>query len=131
MIRRPPRSTRTDTLFPYTTLFRSTPRDRLTFKLIDNELDADLSLRLSLDQYRENPYQRGCDASGDHGCATTSLLNNGYNADSGRSTLTPTQEIGRASCRERVCQYVKISVVAVSLIQKNEKRANSKATNSR
>src|SRR3546814_5876538 len=29
MIRRPPRSTRTDTHFPYTTLFRSTPR-RLT-----------------------------------------------------------------------------------------------------
>src|SRR3546814_19473608 len=26
MIRRPPRSTRTDTLFPYTTLFRSRPR---------------------------------------------------------------------------------------------------------
>src|SRR3546814_9151716 len=26
MIRRPPRSTRTDTLFPYTTLFRSFPR---------------------------------------------------------------------------------------------------------
>src|SRR3546814_20541033 len=28
MIRRPPRSTRTDTLFPYTTLFRSTPARR-------------------------------------------------------------------------------------------------------
>src|SRR3546814_8902296 len=28
MIRRPPRSTRTDTLFPYTTLFRSTARPR-------------------------------------------------------------------------------------------------------
>src|SRR3546814_2144501 len=28
MIRRPPRSTRTDTLFPYTTLFRSRLRDR-------------------------------------------------------------------------------------------------------
>src|SRR3546814_16954807 len=27
MIRRPPRSTRTDTLFPYTTLFRSVPDD--------------------------------------------------------------------------------------------------------
>src|SRR3546814_13910108 len=27
MIRRPPRSTRTDTLFPYTTLFRSTTRE--------------------------------------------------------------------------------------------------------
>src|SRR3546814_5488547 len=28
MIRRPPRSTRTDTLFPYTTLFRSTRKGR-------------------------------------------------------------------------------------------------------
>src|SRR3546814_7202431 len=27
MIRRPPRSTRTDTLFPYTTLFRSVPAE--------------------------------------------------------------------------------------------------------
>src|SRR3546814_7847433 len=32
MIRRPPRSTRTDTLFPYTTLFRSAPvRGCITF----------------------------------------------------------------------------------------------------
>src|SRR3546814_15887780 len=30
------------------------------------------------------------------------------------------EEIGRASCRERVCQYVSISVVAVSL--KNKKK---------
>src|SRR3546814_6096497 len=29
MIRRPPRSTRTDTLFPYTTLFRSPRRHRI------------------------------------------------------------------------------------------------------
>src|SRR3546814_15619062 len=28
---------------------------------------------------------------------------------------TPMDQIGRASCRERVCQYVSISVVAVSL----------------
>src|SRR3546814_12842333 len=28
-------------------------------------------------------------------------------------------EIGRASCRERVCQYVSISVVAVALKKKN------------
>src|SRR3546814_5210671 len=35
MIRRPPRSTRTDTLFPYTTLFRSPrlPDDQLIFTL--------------------------------------------------------------------------------------------------
>src|SRR3546814_10385217 len=31
MIRRPPRSTRTDTLFPYTTLFRSPNTSRLAF----------------------------------------------------------------------------------------------------
>src|SRR3546814_11427412 len=33
MIRRPPRSTRTDTLFPYTTLFRSTQHQRITIRL--------------------------------------------------------------------------------------------------
>src|SRR3546814_18409821 len=31
----------------------------------------------------------------------------------------PRAQIGRASCRERVCQYVEISVVAVSLKKKN------------
>src|SRR3546814_13011977 len=29
-------------------------------------------------------------------------------------------QIGRASCRERVCQYVEVSVVAVSLKKKNK-----------
>src|SRR3546814_4491461 len=39
MIRRPPRSTRTDTLFPYTTLFRSLPgHDRLVRDLCDYDL---------------------------------------------------------------------------------------------
>src|SRR3546814_18080332 len=32
--------------------------------------------------------------------------------------ISPSEEIGRASCRERVCQYVSISVVAVSLKKK-------------
>src|SRR3546814_1853579 len=36
MIRRPPRSTRTDTLFPYTTLFRSSP----FYQLIRRESDV-------------------------------------------------------------------------------------------
>src|SRR3546814_13958653 len=31
-------------------------------------------------------------------------------------------EIGRASCRERVCQYVSISVVAVSLQKKTKNK---------
>src|SRR3546814_14517752 len=34
MIRRPPRSTRTDTLFPYTTLFRSVVHDRRVERFI-------------------------------------------------------------------------------------------------
>src|SRR3546814_16827161 len=40
MIRRPPRSTRTDTLFPYTTLFRSQPvrMSNQTQQLIDDEI---------------------------------------------------------------------------------------------
>src|SRR3546814_9065588 len=35
MIRRPPRSTRTDTLFPYTTLFRSRGLDRVGVVAVD------------------------------------------------------------------------------------------------
>src|SRR3546814_18219654 len=43
MIRRPPRSTRTDTLFPYTTLFRSfsqAPSATPAQKTIRNQLEA-------------------------------------------------------------------------------------------
>src|SRR3546814_16001265 len=41
---------------------------------------------------------------------------------SDRASGSPAKQIGRASCRERVCQYVSISVVAVSL-KKKKKRA--------
>src|SRR3546814_17079603 len=46
MIRRPPRSTRPDTLFPYTTLFRSRPAgagvdlDQVNDAILDRELDV-------------------------------------------------------------------------------------------
>src|SRR3546814_20292770 len=36
------------------------------------------------------------------------------------------RQIGRASCRERVCQYVSISVVAVSLKKKQYSKTNKK-----
>src|SRR3546814_19404790 len=36
------------------------------------------------------------------------------------TSLTGTEPIGRASCRERVCQYVSISVVGVSLKKKQQ-----------
>src|SRR3546814_14224797 len=38
------------------------------------------------------------------------------------SRLTRGREIGRASCRERVCQYVWISVVAVSVKKKKNQQ---------
>src|SRR3546814_16214604 len=40
MIRRPPRSTRTDTLFPYTTLFRSSARGDFEFLDVDRGEDV-------------------------------------------------------------------------------------------
>src|SRR3546814_7773179 len=47
MIRRPPRSTRTDTLFPYTTLFRSDLVDR---PLMGGGLAADVKVRFGVDR---------------------------------------------------------------------------------
>src|SRR3546814_3362068 len=44
MIRRPPRSTRTDTLFPYTTLFRSLQEPRVSSKKGDYGLGSALWL---------------------------------------------------------------------------------------
>src|SRR3546814_2357382 len=45
MIRRPPRSTRTDTLFPYTTLFRSVPTDTVT-RLVAEAMSRDLGQQI-------------------------------------------------------------------------------------
>src|SRR3546814_19378281 len=55
MIRRPPRSTRTDTLFPYTTLFRS----QITLKLIAPIIERRDNARLSHPQLRPAS-RRGC-----------------------------------------------------------------------
>src|SRR3546814_10979551 len=50
MIRRPPRSTRTDTLFPYTTLFRSpgAVENALFFRGEDLRIDIGASMHLEL-----------------------------------------------------------------------------------
>src|SRR3546814_8909926 len=55
MIRRPPRSTRTDTLFPYTTLFRS-----LALDLPRNQRPVRLGqiLRRTPDSPKEQPFKR-------------------------------------------------------------------------
>src|SRR3546814_20195798 len=60
MIRRPPRSTRTDTLFPYTTLFRSHSRFRCTAQkmLID---DVGCTSRTGLTQPRCSAFRNDFD----------------------------------------------------------------------
>lgn len=56
-----------------------TPADRLTVKVINNDTDANLSIRQSLQQYRLNPYQDGCEVLAAPGCASLSLFVNGFN----------------------------------------------------
>jgi iron complex outermembrane receptor protein len=58
---------------------KATPDDRFTFKLINNDVVARLPLRLSLNQYNQNPFQSGCELPGTLGCGTVSLFNNGFN----------------------------------------------------
>src|SRR3546814_4079421 len=55
MIRRPPRSTRTDTLFPYTTLFRSTPLCTLAMPDTNGFLRLRLWTRQEHDRYPQCP----------------------------------------------------------------------------
>src|SRR3546814_3285616 len=64
MIRRPPRSTRTDTLFPYTTLFRSIVLHRLRRTRAVEEARA---IRRAADLYGQAP--RAVDAGDRHAIA--------------------------------------------------------------
>src|SRR3546814_11601412 len=45
-----------------------------------------------------------------------------------RRSLCSNHEIGRASCRERVCQYVSISVVAVTLKKNKRKKKHTETS---
>src|SRR3546814_19950663 len=99
MIRRPPRSTRTDTLFPYTTLFRSHTghRDRLagrTAALGQGDVEQPRRFaRVVVEQLVEVAHAE------EHQHVRVLRLG-------GEELLHQWGEIGRASCRERVCQYV-------------------------
>src|SRR3546814_17668396 len=105
MIRRPPRSTRTDTRFPYTTLFRSVPDRHL----------ADLPRRpLRVGPVGDRRRRQAAPRLGRGGADVHRPV------QAGRLPARPVghpgeepglfrgqpEEIGRASCRERVCQYV-------------------------
>src|SRR3546814_10955249 len=104
MIRLPPRSTRTDTLFPYTTLFRSdrtgdgrVARDPV---LGDIPVVGDVGEILVADD--DQQIEVGLIAV--LGLVHPVIAGVGAEQDDLVDLAAP--QIGRASCRERVCQYV-------------------------
>src|SRR3546814_18718151 len=108
MIRRPPRSTRTDTLFPYTTLFRSEQRlARQRYLLGDRLTEADWRLFTTL--VRFDPVYHGhfkCNLR--RLCDYPNLWNYTselYQVPGVAEPVNLHHMIGRASGRERVCQY--------------------------
>src|SRR3546814_13499694 len=108
MILRPPRSPRTDTLFPHTTLFRCPDRLRAAER---RKLDAQSAVAAAISGSRRNGVRRDQGAIG----STDPQGASGGSAAAFASLRRTGTQIGRASCRERVCQYVEISVVAVTL----------------
>src|SRR3546814_15591593 len=124
MRRRPPRSTRTDTLFPYTTLFRSTGIDlaggssAVAVTLAD-ALTVQGGVNGATGIFLGDGTTQVLDLAGpvniqsNGGLATGVRSGNSYGNVQivSRDTLSDTNsdgvaEIGRASCRERVCQVV-------------------------
>src|SRR3546814_15338306 len=108
MIRRPPRSTRTDTLLPYTTLFRSRAGDAEQHLVL-------LAAGHACDQFADRlrlvalGLVGGLQVIGDAALA----FRRPFGAVRGeireirvRETVRILDQIGRASCRERVCQSV-------------------------
>src|SRR3546814_19242112 len=101
MIRRPPRSTRTDTLFPYTTLFRSGHFIAESFGSAGQHLAfASRDIFATVAALKQNGFR------------PLAISPNYYDDIEARFGLEPDlvdrlrAEIGRASCRERVGQYV-------------------------
>src|SRR3546814_20271392 len=122
MIRRPPRSTRTDTLFPYTTLFRSgvfgtrTAEQQLVIfgALAVDAKDADLAgmmVAAGVDAARDLDLELANVELTLHVRETLrNLLRQRDRARVGEGAIIEPgagdDEIGRESCRARVCQYV-------------------------
>src|SRR3546814_17772082 len=119
MIRRPPRSTRTDTLFPYTTLFRS-PEGRLLARIGERETGAGEDVRLeALDRLLEHRDVHRRDVPlalqtelidfgllGSGEARTRDEVRNAQTARNDRGQIRCERKSGRASCRERVSKYV-------------------------
>src|SRR3546814_16661997 len=110
MCRRSPSSTRTDTLFPYPDLF-------LLVILVDVDTADVLAVEAGLVGDRADDVARldvVCAADRD-----AVGLHAGFRCAARPRCTGRTFQIGRATCRDRVCQVVSIAVVAVSLKKKN------------
>src|SRR3546814_16089366 len=110
MIRRPPRSTRTDTLFPYTTLFRSEGRavaQRLLAQadVVLESYRPGVAKRLEVDYERAKALNPGVVYCSITGYGQTGPLAAIPGHDLVIQSMTGLK-IGRASCRERVWQDV-------------------------
>src|SRR3546814_13863966 len=111
MIRRPPRSIRTDTLFPYTTLCRSSRvlnlaeyksrADRLSDHLPWAALVAPGVVLNKDGSFLRTLAFRGPDLES---ATEAELIGACARANNVLKRLGTGWEIGRASCRERVCQ---------------------------
>src|SRR3546814_13054731 len=122
MIRRPPRSTRTDTLFPYTTLFRS-PGEKVLARIVRQKPSFDTARLERIIKPSSQRVEPACPyfcVCG--GCAIQHLEPTAQVAVKSRVVEDAFWHIvkqnGSASCRERVCQYVSIWVFAFTLIKK-------------
>src|SRR3546814_17576205 len=110
MIRRPPRSTRTDTLFPYTTLFRSLAQlvDRFPDRLDLAKLAGDEALpaKAGIDAHHQQQvdvFQYVIEHLGGRGGVERNARLIALRLDALAGAV---DKIGRESCRERVCLYV-------------------------
>src|SRR3546814_13364197 len=109
MIRRPPRSTRTDTLYPYTTLVRSAGALKARFFDLVARIEGCGSVPRTdaLDRFKRDETLEELiaaierDIGANKPAAALDRLHT-YCMKQFAHLL----EIGRASCRERVCQYV-------------------------
>src|SRR3546814_21149835 len=107
MRRRTPRSTRTDTLFPYTTLFRSVQQTALHKQPVVALLDQPVRGAPRLLHQRAAREMRGelIQFVVQHALRVAPALI-GPEEVHADALNQDSQQIGRASCRERGCRYV-------------------------
>ena len=87
--------------------YSPTPDDKITLKMIGNRLETDLPLRLTLNQFYQNPYQTNCYAFPSLAaakaavCPTTTLYKNSFGPGAGTLNATAWQAgLGRDDTRE-------------------------------